>query len=341
MRKQTRTAFAKELDRYQPGLGRAFLEAIQDIRSSSQRIVVQAAIERGDIQAVINAIALGEEFFAPLDRARTDVFVQGALWQLEQLPKKAGPEGPQLNIRFDHRNPRAEQMARQKAGQLIQEITEDQRFLVRETVLEGIEDGRGAASIARDLIGTRRGNQRVGALIGLHSREAEAVRRARRELADPETMRSFLQRKSANGNDLRTVRKAIREGRRLSQKQIYQITQRYADRLLSVRAKRIARTETHNAFSAGRDEANRQMIESGQVPADAVTLVWQATPGSRTRDTHRSMNGQTVRFGEAFTSPRGAQLMFPGDSSLGAPASELVNCRCGVRYEIDFVRLAT
>ncbi|GGX63260.1 hypothetical protein GCM10007385_35490 [Tateyamaria omphalii] len=340
MARQTLAAFQAELAKIEPTLARAFAEAMADVRSTAQRDLIIAAIERGDVEGVVQAIRLGREFFAPLDARIEDAFRQGAIWQLTQLPKKAGPEGTNLIVRFDQRNPRAEQWTRDRGARFISEVTEDQRTLVRETVQQGIADGAGADKIARRLIGTTQGNQRKGGVIGLHSKQASAVARARDELSDPASMRGYLRRKRRDGRFDRTVLKAIREERALSSREIDKITGRYADRLLQTRGRRIARTEAHNAFSAGRNEAVMQMVDSGQVPPTAVKLVWQSTPSLRTRDTHRAMNGQEVPFGIAFQSPSGALMMYPGDGSLGAPAEELVNCRCGVRPEIDFVSLA-
>jgi len=50
--------------------------------------------------------------------------------------------------------------------------------------------------------------------------------------------------------------------------------------------------------------------------------------GQRGGANHRAMDGQTVRLGQPFLTPRGYRLMFPGDRSQGAPADEVVNCRC-------------
>jgi len=339
-RRQTLRAFQRELDRLEPALARAFQEAVQDIRSSAQRDVIIAAIERQDVEAVIQALRLGREFFAPLDARIEQSFIQGALWQMGQVPKKIGPEGLNLIVRFDQRNPRAESWTRERGATLVTETTADQRQLVREAVEDGIATGRGAARISRDLIGTLQGNERRGGLIGLHSRQAEAVRRARAELSDPDAMRAYLSRTRRDKRFDRTVAKAIREGNPLNAAQVDKITRRYADRLLQTRGNRIARTEAHNAFSAGRNEAVMQMVEGGQVPPSAIKLVWQATVSRRTRDTHLAMNGMEVPYGQPFQSPSGALLAFPGDTSLGAPAEETINCRCGVRAEIDFVSLA-
>lgn len=45
---------------------------------------------------------------------------------------------------------------------------------------------------------------------------------------------------------------------------------------------------------------------------------------------HRRMDGVTVPIGEPFVTPAGSRLRYPGDRSLGAPAGEVVNCRCTV-----------
>lgn len=339
MAKQTLAAFARELAKHDLAMARAFLEAVQDIRSSTQRRVVMQAIENNDVSAVVAAFRLGAEYFAPLDRTETQIFEQGAIWQLAQMPKKRAPEGAKLEVRFDHRNPRAERMARQLAGRLITEVSEDQRVLIAATVEEGIAEGRGAQRIARDLLGVQSGNQRVGGLVGLHSRDAEAVRRARAELSEPDAMRDYLRRTKAPG--ARTVRAAIKRGQPLSAQQIDKITRQYANRLLRVRANRIARTEAHHAFVAGQNEGLAQSVERGDIPASAIKMVWQSTPSVRTRDSHMAMNNQEVRWGEAFISPvTGARMMYPGDTSLGAPASETVNCRCGARPEVNFLALA-
>ena len=50
--------------------------------------------------------------------------------------------------------------------------------------------------------------------------------------------------------------------------------------------------------------------------------------GGPNRADHRAMDGQTRKLGEPFVTLRGHRLLFPGDRSLGAPADEVVNCRC-------------
>lgn len=47
-----------------------------------------------------------------------------------------------------------------------------------------------------------------------------------------------------------------------------------------------------------------------------------------------AMNGQTVAKDQPFVSPSGAMLMFPCDSSLGAPMKERARCRCVAEYSL-------
>jgi hypothetical protein len=132
------------------------------------------------------------------------------------------------------------------------------------------------------------------------------------------------------------VRRAIRDGKPLSQVDVDRITQRYAERSLAHRAEVIARTESLNALRAGRDEGVRQAMEQGAI--SNAQKVWDASGDSRVRPDHRAMNGQSVGMNEPFVAPDGSRLMYPGDSSLGASASQTVMCRCVTDYRVDWLR---
>ena len=56
-----------------------------------------------------------------------------------------------------------------------------------------------------------------------------------------------------------------------------------------------------------------------------VTKQWSAA-GQNTRDTHAELDGTVVGVDEPFVSSSGAEMMYPGEA--GAPAAEVVNCRC-------------
>lgn len=54
---------------------------------------------------------------------------------------------------------------------------------------------------------------------------------------------------------------------------------------------------------------------------------WRSFRDGKVRKTHKIADGQVRKLYEPF-SVGGSLLMFPHDTSLGAPASEIVNCRC-------------
>jgi hypothetical protein len=59
--------------------------------------------------------------------------------------------------------------------------------------------------------------------------------------------------------------------------------------------------------------------------------VWTSTLDDKTRDTHQALDGEVVGMDEDFISPSGARGSAPG---LLGDASEDINCRCSLRYEV-------
>lgn len=205
-----------------------------------------------------------------------------------------------------------------------------------------MEAGRNPRATALDVIGrmNRVTKRREGGLLGLTTNQMRFVSNARAELlsGDPAQMAAYLERKRRDKRFDPAVRKAIREGKPVPAAVADKITGRYSDRLLALRGEMIARTESLTAFSNAQWEGVRQMIESGRVRADQVTKVWRATRDGRTRDSHAALGGTEAQMNEAFMSPlTGARMMHPHDASLGAPASEIIGCRCFCQYSIDFI----
>jgi len=94
------------------------------------------------------------------------------------------------------------------------------------------------------------------------------------------------------------------------------------------RARVIARTEVNGAFNAGQDFGMQKMSQDLGLE---YTKTWLATADNRTRDAHYNMNGKTI--------PREASFIVGGEEmdrphAIGASAANVVNCRCGLTYEI-------
>lgn len=83
-------------------------------------------------------------------------------------------------------------------------------------------------------------------------------------------------------------------------------------------AKRIARTEGHRIQQQSADDARAVAKKKG---ADVVKQ-WDASLDSRTRDSHRRVDGEIRENDEKFSNG----LMYAGDPNGGA--AEVINCRC-------------
>jgi hypothetical protein len=84
--------------------------------------------------------------------------------------------------------------------------------------------------------------------------------------------------------------------------------------------RRIAQTESMVAMA---DAAN---VAAGTLDVQ-FTKQWCISGLGNTRDTHELMDGVEVDQFEPFILP-GGELMYPHDGSLGADASEIINCAC-------------
>jgi len=213
--------------------------------------------------------------------------------------------------------------------------------VIRLTLAAGAEFGRNPRAVALDLVG-RIGatGRRTGGVVGLTDPQAGFVTAARRQLAsgDPAQLRAYLARELRDRRFDGFVRRAIEAGKPVPASTVDRMTGRYADRLLLLRGETIARTEALTAFNEARDEAFRQAVETAGIEPDAVTKKWDSAADARVRENHAAMNGQRVKFTEPFRSPGGAQMMHPGDTSLGAGAAEIINCRCISTARINHLR---
>lgn len=87
-------------------------------------------------------------------------------------------------------------------------------------------------------------------------------------------------------------------------------------------AMRVLRTErTHIESLAMQDTAMEHYRATGARPRKKWICTFH-----NSRDSHKSMHGQTVFIDEDFTLPSGAPIRYPGDSQAGA--AEVCNCQC-------------
>ncbi|RZZ90599.1 phage minor head protein [Pseudoxanthomonas winnipegensis] len=346
---------ARQLDqlakKLEPPIAKAFLQAVAQVRGKAVVPLIAELLQAGRVDEVMQVLGLDEAQFTDLGEALRDAYKAGGQQATTEMPRirlsldpgitgsyQPRSQSPVLTIRFDLRNPVAEQWVREASSKLITEILDSQREAIRNTLAQGIAAGRNPRQTALDIVGrTAETGRRSGGIVGLTSQQAGFVSNVRAELAsgDPKLMGHYFTRGRRDRRLDGIVRRAIAAGKPVGQADIDKIAGRYADRLLQLRGDMIARTESIASMAAGREEGYRQQIAAGNLDPENVTGTWDTAGDNHVRHSHAAMNGQQRKFGQPFQSPSGAQMLYPGDTSQGAGPEEIIGCRCHKQYRIN------
>ena len=170
-------------------------------------------------------------------------------------------------------------------------------------------------------------------MIGLTGKQEGWVRNAAQEVGGDTPSRAYFKRKARDKRFDSAVRRAITEGRPLSAELQRKVVDSYRSGLLRVRGEAIGRTEAVQALNAGNHTGVGQAIERGRIAAENVIRTWYTSADERVRGSHRPMHGQKRQYGVPFDLPSGSQVMYPGDTSLGASGADTVNERCSAVTE--------
>lgn len=206
-----------------PAVRRAFLDAIQKVRGTVKEAELRAALETGNVDAVMRALDLDQKvadaLAAEMQTRLEDEFIQAGRAAVEQsLPKEIA-----ASIRFDPTNPQSVAFLRQYDFGLIRQVTQETRDAVRTVVQSAFEAGGHPREQAKA----------IREFIGLTDRQAQAVLNYRAALVEEERPADQVERMVA----------------------------RYQQRLLKLRATTISRTETIRAANAGQQAAWRQAAD--------------------------------------------------------------------------------
>jgi hypothetical protein len=331
---------AQLVDELAPAARKAFLDAIAAIRSDVTLARIEAAIQRGDVAAALDALNLEASYFRPLDDLLRQAVLQGGDYAIDEL-KRLAPRNT-VTGRFDATNPTAADiLARYSSGRVV-EISETTRDGLRIALSTAMETDASPRKVALDLVGriNRVTGRREGGMIGLDSRRIDWLTTAQSELrnGDTDQLRNYKTRQSRNKRYDSVIDRAIKTGEPIPEEMRNRMNRDMAARMLRDRGETIARTELLQSLNAGQNAGLQQAIDRGQLRADQITLVWDSSGDRFTRNSHRSMNKQARPFGQPFTTPDGHLMMHPGDSSLGAPAGEIINCRCHTVIKLDFIK---
>lgn len=330
-------------DKLEGQIAEAILEAIRDIKSEVKLKEVVDALTRGNAEEVIRILNLDESFLDPVYRAIASSYLASGASAV-QVAIAQSPKANRLVVRFSGNSPEVAALIQAGFTRAATAITSASKDAIREIVAAGVMNGRHPSSIAIDIIGRlERGSKtRVGGVLGLNTHLVSYLEAARQELesGDPSMMRNYLTRALRDKRYDSAVEIAIEKGKKLKTKLIQNALSEYSDGLLQFRARTIARTEAISAMNGGRHQAFAQMVKSGKIDERDITRKWRSGGDDRTRDTHRLMDDPSYNvkgLTEPFVSPSGARMMHPGDSTLGAPPEEIINCRCYEEIKVDHV----
>jgi len=225
-----------------------------------------------------------------------------------------------INVSYNQTNYRAVNLMNSSRIDLVRELRNEQRASVRVALSDGIARGLNPRDQARNFRDS----------IGLTARQQQAVINYRTLLENNSS--AALTRQLRDRRFDGTVARAIEENSLLTTDQINRIVDRYRTRFINFRAENIARTESLRTIHESTNEMFSQAIETGALQKDELVQEWLTAGDGDVRDSHESMHGQQVAFGEKFTSGSGNAIAYPGDRS--APAEESINCRCTVTTRI-------
>lgn len=320
-----------------PKIRDAFQAAIQGVNDTTILNDLIAAIQAGDYEKAFQTLGMSNASMRPITAALQNIFEDGGVAVGSTFPKVLNTKAGRAVFRFDVTNPRAEKWLKDQSSALVTRIQEDARVNVRNVMTRGLEAGNNPRITALDIVGriVPATGKRVGGIIGLTQQQELWVANARRDLA--ELNPNYFTRTRRDKRFDSIVQKAMNTDTPLDQATIDKLVIRYKSSLLQLRGETIARTETIQSLNRSQHEALSQASDMGAVKQTDIQRVWDTAGDNRVREMHREMDGQSVGLDEPFQTPDGQFLMFPGDSSLGADASEIINCRCRVKMDINWL----
>lgn len=334
------------LRQYEPAIAAAFQDAMKAWRASIDAAALATALGKNDVPGAIRAMHLDPAALGDFLDELADAYKASGKAMAGLFPQfKNANTGARFTIGFNARDPIAESWLQTTSSTLITNITTAQQDAVRAALSAGLALGDNPTQTAYNIVGYIGANgKRQGGLIGLSVPQAEYLATAKQELAsaDSSLLRNYLTRQLRDKRFDSYVLAAL-DGTPIPASIRTKMLIAYSNGLLKLRGDTVALTETLPALHSAQQEAIRQAVVKGGINGRATTKRWWSAHDTRVRPSHAALDALTARkpvpFDKPFVSPiTGAQMMYPGDSSMGAPASEIIRCRCLAHFKIDFLR---
>lgn len=209
-------------------------------------------------------------------------------------------------IDFDPLYPEVVEAVNYQAATLVRQVTDETRMAIRDVINRAFTEGMDPRRAAKPIIQILKTDELVSVVAdtaGLTRYQARAVGRYMARLLDD----------------------GMESGRAV------QLTKKYAQKMLKLRAETIARTEMVRAQNLGQQASWDQMISQGTLNPNAVQKVWQTAADDRTCPICQPMDGKLVAVQGDFNVAIRYSMNGPVARSVTyqtPPAHP--NCRCRV-----------
>jgi len=299
-------------ERFGKEIGKRWAQALASYVGRINEHQLIAALSAGSARQLENLINL-QGLQDQLERAMRDPLLRAV---------QAGAGGSQamlrakgIDVTFNAVHANVVRYAQTRAARLVTSVPRDVRETIRLIVAIGVSgkaDIGAQARMIKEVVGLPRNWALAPLRFGDELRE--------KMLTGDTTLGTLTRRLS--GSDMVQIRARVEAGT-LTPDFINDMESLYAERLISLRAETIARTETLAATNYGAQESWRQAVDDGDLPA-ASKQFWIVTPDDRLCPICveiPGMNPDGVGVDEQFETPEG-----PVD---GPPAPH-PNCRCSI-----------
>ena len=289
--------FRARLERRAAGLAgdlrSAILKAYDLLASNLTDAELTGLIETGNLDAIVTDADARLALRTLQTRIRDGVESAAKAMLREGFP----------GVAFDTLSPSVIRGIQTLNDRALQTLSTEVRETVRHVVEQGLRDGVGVRTIARNLRD----------VIGLAPNQTDAVANFRRMLeeGDAEALTRQLRDRRFDG----TLRRAF-AGDGLGPKQIDSMVSAYQRRFVAFNAETNARTVAMDAQKLGQHLAYADAVSRGDMNGATLTKRWSGTLDDRERDTHLAMEGETVPWDAYYSNGQ----MQPGDGEY--------NCRC-------------
>lgn len=319
---------------------RAFLDAVQQIKDGAKLSELERLIERQDVDGIMRLLGIDRSAFSGVVDELRQSFSEGGRYGADWLSPIPVDGIGNVAFRFDMSAPSAAQWLLNRSSELIVEILDDQKQLIREALAAGTDAGVNPRTQAVRLVGAydTATKKRTGGIIGLTSQQAGWMQSASDELDGLDS--NYLTRQLRDRRFDAAFKKAIESGEPLTAAQKRAVLASLESRTLKYRGDTIAQTEAINALRAGQNDALAQAVAKGDIDQQDITKEWDISGKGNSRDTHILLDGVQVQFAGLFTTSRGFQLAYPGDTEHGADGAETIRCACRLLYRVDYIAQA-